>query len=243
MAKETFDLDNFEDIFGDDWQDKFLSRAEEEDSVEREWQPRFPVDMENTRELTDEQRKRAKRLFDCIAEHMDAHPNDDMAPLICITQDWRVRVDFGGWNSDSDYRDTALCVMAHDDEGFYLDLEYMEQCVPFIEDKLKEAAEWCMEMYGEVPDHHEDDMKRVTEMEMNIISILSDEDLKELGAENVLIAYDTIEQSVYPIPVDVEHDDYGGIIKYIPATEFIGNDGAIEVDKIKDFVKESLNPL
>ncbi len=25
MAEETFDFDNFEDIFGDDWQDKFLS--------------------------------------------------------------------------------------------------------------------------------------------------------------------------------------------------------------------------
>lgn len=240
-----FDFEGMEEGFlsEDNFKDQMLQDLDEGSDIAREWKPRFPVDMENKVELTDVQKERALRVYQAIEAHMDAYPEEATAPLICITQDWRVRVDFGGWNCDSDYRDVALCVMCRDEEGWFLSLEYVGQCIPFIEKKLKENAERCMEMYGEVPDHHEHDIKRVLDAEMELLSILSDEEMKEYGFQNVLIAMDTFEGSIYPIPVDADHDDYGGIINYVPADTLLKGDGAIDVDKVKELVRDFLNPI
>ncbi len=209
----------------------------------QEWHPRFPVNMDEPVALTEEQKERALKIFEAITAHIEAYPDEPTAPLICITQDWRVRVDFGGWNCASDYRDDALCVMCRDEEGVYINLEYVEQCVPFIEKKLKELADDCMEIYGEVPDHHEQDNNRVFTAEMELLSILSDPTIKEFGFGNVLIAMDTMEGSIYPIPSYMEHDDYGGIIQYVPAATLVGKDGSIEVDKVKALVNDFLKPI
>lgn len=241
------DFDEFDDLdFSDFLNKKYeeeLNGLEEDENVDHQWQPWFPVDMEHPAKLTDVQKERAMRIYEAITKHIDEHSDIPTPPLICITQDWRVRVDFGGWVSGSDFRESALCVMCHDDEGCYIDLEYVEQCVPFIEDVLKEIAEHCMTTYGEVPDHHEGENKRVLEAEMKILSILSDETIRNFGYGNVLIAIDTIEESIYPIPADIEHDDYGGIIIYVGADTLVEKDGSIEVDKVKALVNRILNPI
>lgn len=216
---------------------------EEDDVVDMEWHPRFPVDMGNPVVLTELQKERALRVCEAIGAHIDAYPEDDHAPLICITQDWRVRVDFGGWNSDSDFRDSAFCLMCKDEEGFYLSLDYVEQCVPFIEKELKEIAESCREMYGEVPYHHEADKKRTLAAEMELLSILSDDNLRSVGFHNVLIAMDAFEGSIYPIPASMDHDDYGGIIEYVPAESLVNEEGIVEVDKVKELVRNFLKPI
>ncbi len=101
-------------------------------------------------------------------------------------------------------------------------------------------------VYGdlwEVADHHEGDNKRVVTAEMELLSILSDPTIREFGLENVLIAMDTMEESIYPIPAYMEHDDYGGIIQYVPANTLVGEDGTIEVDKVKKLVNDFMNPI
>lgn len=240
---EDFNFEEFEYIFNtqEGLGDELLNFSEEaEDPV---WHPRFPVDLENPVELTELQKERALKIFDSVDDFMVANPDEETPPLICITQDWRVRTDYGGWNSDSDFRESVLCVMCRDEEGFYLDLDYVEQCVPYIENELRENAEKCMEMYGEVPDHHEEEKKRVVTAEMALLSLLSDDNLREFGYNNVLIAMDTIEGSIYPIPADMDHDDYGGIIDYIPANTLVNEDGSIKVDKVKKLINDFLNPI
>lgn len=212
----------------------------EKEGFNHEWHQRFAVDMDNPVKLTDIQKERALTIYNSTTAHMDAYPYDDMAPLICITQDWNVRVDFGGWVSDSDYRDSALCVMCRDDIGFYISLDYVEQCVPFIEKELREIATECNEMYGRVPDHQEDENRRVIEAEMKLLSILSDDTLKSNGLNNVLIAIDTIECSIYPVASDEKYEDYGGIIQYVPANTLLSNDGEIIIDNIKSLVNRLL---
>lgn len=243
---------NFEDIFDDEFDDfEFNTNSNEfpEESPECHgkeddpWEPRFPVDMDNPIELTDVQKDRAMRIYKAINQHMDEYPDEPTAPLILITQDWRVRVDFGGMVMDSDYRDTALCVMCHDEEGYYIDLDYVEQCVPYLEEELRKIADECMTMYGEVPDHHQRETQRVFTVEMQFMEILSDDTMKSIGFDNILIAFDTIEESVYPIPADMEHEDYDGIIQYIPADTLVDKSGAIDVDKIKGLVNNFLNPI
>lgn len=215
---------------------------QEDENADQVWQPRFPVDMENPAQLTELQKERALRIYNAITKHLDEYPDGQCAPLIGITQDWDVRVDFGGWVADSDYRDTALCVMCRDEEGFYISLDYVEQCVPFIEAALKELAEHCVEMYGEVPDHRELENQRASQTETKLLSILSDETLREFEPSDVLIAIDTIEESIYPIPADMEHDDYGGIIQYVRADTLLNQDGSINVGEVKALVNRILNP-
>ncbi len=221
----------------------FFDEADEIADLSREWHPRFPVNMDEPVELTPEQKERALKIYESISAHLDAYPDDHHAPLICITQDWRVRVDFGGWNSDSDYRDMATCVMCRDEEGWYLSLDYVEQCVPFIENELKDRADKCKKMYGEVPDHHEADTQRVVAAEMELLSILSDPAMREFGFDDVLIAMDTIEHTIYPMPANMEHDDYGGIIQYIPANTLVSEDGTIDLDRVKKLVNDFINPI
>lgn len=239
--KNNNTFDNFDNLsLTDRERDEIADCLDEGEEFDHDWHQRFAVDMDNPVELTDIQKERALTIYNSITAHMDAHPDDDMAPLICITQDWKVRVDFGGWVSTSDYRDSALCVMCRDEIGFYISLDYVEQCVPFIEEALRERAEECREMYGYVPDHQEAQNRRLFEAEMELLSILSDDALKSYGINNVVIAIDTIEGSIYPVPSDEEHEDYGGIIQYVPANTLISRDGEIDLDKIKFLVNKWL---
>lgn len=163
-------------------QQEAMDFDEEDENADQVWQPRFPVDMENPAQLTDLQKERALRIYNAITKHLDEYPHGQSAPLIGITQDWDVRVDFGGWVADSDYRDTKL------------------------------------------------------------LSILSDETLRDFGPSDVLIAIDSIEESIYPIPADMEHDDYGGIIQYVRADTLVNQDGSINVGEVKALVNRILNP-
>ncbi len=234
---------NFEDFMSESEIGEIFMENEEDEEQEQEWHPSFPVDMSHPKELTELQKERALRVYESIEAHLAAYPEEQHSPLICITQDWRVRVDFGGWNTDSDFRDVALCVMCQDEEGWYISLDYVEQCIPFIEKELSTLAESCIEMYGKVPNHHEEDMKMVLDAEMELLSILSDETMKEFGFENILIAMDTCEGSIYPLPDYVEHDDYGGIISYISAASLVKEDGTIEVDKMRKLIHDFVNPI
>lgn len=221
-----------------DWADEGL-KAEleayfkecEEREENYEWKPRFPVNMETPAELTEEQFARGLKIYDAVCKFMDENPESNAAPTLCITQEWEISVDYGGWRCDSDFVDTCLCVMCRDDEGFYINLDYVNQCVPFIEEKLKEYAEWCKEEYGEVPSHREQSFRRVVTLENEIISVLLA--LIDKGqVSGVNLEIDTFEQTVYPVPAENEMEDYGGIILFVPVETLIkkGPDGVYEVD-------------
>ncbi len=50
-----------------------------------------------------------------------------------------------------------------------------------------------METYGEVPDHHEGENKKVVTALMELVSILVDPTIEEFHLQSVLIAMDTME--------------------------------------------------
>lgn len=208
---------------------------------EQEWEPRFPVDMDNPSELTEAQKLRGEKIFEALCKFMDEHPDDNFAPMLCISQEWDISVDYGGWRSDSDYVDTATCVTCKDDEGFYLDPDYIMQCVPFIEKELKDKAERCMEHYGNIPSHKDQTLHRRTTLETQILEALWDV-INAGRIDDAMLEIDTLEQSVYPMPSDAPKEEYGGIIRYVPVREYIVSDKYgnpdTDLDKIKLLAEE-----
>lgn len=161
--------------------------------------------------------------------------------MLCVTQEWDVSIDYGGWRSDSDYVDGATCVMCKDEEGYYVNLDYVRQCVPFLEKELQKSAEWCMESYGEVPNHKESAMRRVATLENKIIDMVWNL-IDSHHTDDTMLEIDTLEHTVYPVPLEGEHEGYGGIIRFIPTADLLktASDGSLEtdLDKIKQLAAE-----
>ena len=211
-----------------------------------ERKPYFPIDMQNPAELTPEQIQRGDKLFDSIIGFMDSHPDDRDVPMLCITQEWDISIDYGGHRCDSDFVEFADCVMCLDDEGWFADRDYMRQCVPHLEAKLRDAAEFCMEMHGEVANHRELHNNRVSNMQFAIQSTAYS--ILDSGEENdVVVAIDTITQEVYGWPVSAGCETYGGIIQFYSIADLAekGGDGSLEIstDKIESIVKKLASPL
>lgn len=211
-----------------------------------EWHPRFPVDMENPAELTAEQIMRGDKIFDAISAFLDSHPDDRDIPMLCITQEWEISIDYGGHRCDSDYVDSVSCVMCCDDEGWFADRDYIRQCVPYLEKELKQSADFCMEMYGEIPSHKELHNNRVSNLQLEIQSVAYM--ILDSGAQDsAVVAVDTITQEVYAWPTEAGLETYGGIIHFFSIADLSekGADGSFEIsiDKIEAIVKKLSAPI
>lgn len=216
-----------------------------DDDDEMEWKPRYPIDMENPADLSPEQIQRGDKLFDAVVAFMDEHPEIQHAPMLCITQEWDISVDLGGYRCDSDFVDSVNCVMCHDEEGWYADREYMRQCVPYLEKELKESADFCLEMDGEIPSHRDCHNDRVATMQLNIMSVAC-MIMESREQDDVVIAVDTITQEVYGWPVSAGCETYGGIIQFYSVADLSEKapDGTlgISINKIESVVKQLTSP-
>lgn len=211
-----------------------------------ERKPFYPVDMQNPAELTPEQMQRGDKLFDTIIAFMESHPDDGVVPMLCITQEWDISIDYGGHRCDSDFVHFADCVMCLDDEGWYPDRDYMRQCVPYLEAELREAADLCMEMYGEVSSHRELHNNRASTLQFAIQNVAYA--ILDSGKEkDIVIAVDTITQDVYGWPLSEGRETYGGIIQFYSIADLAekGADGTLEIsiDKIESIVRKLASPL
>lgn len=212
---------------------------------EHMWKPYFSVDKQNPATLTDEQVQRGEKLYAAICNFMETHPDEHMAPTLCITQDWDISLDFGGWRSDSDFVNSVVCVMCKDDIGFYADHDYVLQCVPFIEASLKEAAEWCIEEYGTVPDHKEQEADRNLNIGCKIVDLMH-QVIETDCVTDTLLEIDTITHEVYLVPTIGDHEDYGGIIRFVSPKELLSTspNGEFElnIEKIDKLIDEINHP-
>lgn len=93
----------------------------------------------------------------------------------------------------------------------------------------------------DIPSLHQQGLARTTALEMQLVGMLSNLDPR-YGYENILIAVDKVMPEVYPIPANVEHDEYGGLISYYRADTLISPDGEINIERIKEIVKEAMKP-
>ncbi|MDE6027794.1 MAG: hypothetical protein K2G23_06975 [Muribaculaceae bacterium] len=234
-----------EDIFSDGYWIGCGSEEENQDLMageEKEPVSRYPVDMDNPVELTEEQHEHARLLIEAIDKYFDKYPDDaGIAPLLRISQNWEVEITRGGNMMDSDFVDPILCVMCYGEDGYYVDYKYVEQCVPFIEEDLEEIRA-CMETdFDSIPNFREQEMNQITALEMNMLSVLASLDPK-YGYERILIAVDRVIPEVYAWPIEEMAEEYGGLIQYFRANTFISPDGEINVDRVKETVREVLKP-
>ena len=139
---EVIESNHFADnskLTDEEWVEYYRQREKE-----KKWWPVYPIDLKNPKVLTPLQVERGTQLFKKLEEFIEMQDeNNDCAPEICITQNWKISVDFGGWRNDSDIIRSALCVMCQDEETgqFYLDKDYLMQCIPYLEDELADYAE------------------------------------------------------------------------------------------------------
>lgn len=210
-------------------------------AFEQDFEPSYPVDLENPVKLTEEQQEHARVLIEAVDKFFDANPDDSgVAPLLRISGDWEVEITRGGRMMDTDFVSPILCIMCHDEDGYYIDYEYVEQCVPFIEKELEEIKKYGGTDYGSMPSFREQKNNSTTSLEMEMLSLLSSLDPK-YGYERILIAIDRVVQEVYAWPIEEEANEYGGLIKYYRADTLISPNGTIDVDRVKEIVKEAMN--
>ena len=235
---------NDEDIFAEGYwiEGQDFGELENDEELEEgfvyEYKPRFPVDMEHPAVLTDEQREHARLLLEAIDKYFEENPEDGgVAPLLRITQNWEVKITRGGYMNDTDFVDPILCVMSHGEEGFYIDLLFVEQCVPFIEAELKACGEMWDRGSKDTPTMRAQELNMITQIEMDMLALLASLD-ENYGYDRILIAIDTVIPEVYAWPIEEKAEEYGGLIRYFRADTLISSDGRIDVDRVKKIVRE-----
>ena len=194
----------FEDnskLSDEEWAEYMRQREES-----KEWKPVYPIDLNNPKPLTELQKERGRKLYTALGEFIDKQPKEDhYPPQVCISQDWKISVDFGGWIKDTDIVRSALCLMCRDDETgrFYLDENYVMQCVPYFEDELEDMSDDYLYRNGKIVDKERTRQEIRWDMEWEFSHIVSDF-IDKKCSEDTLIAINTDNLTVYSIPGNME---------------------------------------
>ena len=238
---------NEEEIFSDGFWIECGGKEDFTDSgdiaSDQVYPPYYPVDMEHPVELTELQQEHSRILIEAIDKYFDKNPEDaGTAPLLRISQNWEVEITRGGHMMDTDFVNPILCIMCHEEEGYYIDYDYVKQCVPFIEGELEDIKQCVETQYDSFPSFREQEINRDANLEMDMLSLLASLDPK-YGYERILIAIDRVVPEVYAWPIEEGTEEYGGLIKYYRADTLISPNGTIDVDRVKEIVREALKPF
>lgn len=204
---EVIRTSKFEDnskLTNEEW-DQYIDEREKE----KEWQPTYPINLGDPKTLTPLQKERGKQLFDKLGDFISNQSQDDHCPPeICISQDWDISIDFGGWRKDTDIIRSALCLMCLDEETgeFYLDEDYVMQCIPYLENELEDISDKYLYRNGEIVE------KNRTKKEIRWALIWEFSDLvwdfiQKKSPEDTLIAINTNDFTVYSVPGNLEMSD------------------------------------
>ena len=198
--------------------------------------------MKRENQISDEEK--ADRIFDALHEFIQQHPDERMYPQMVITQDWKVKFDYGGWRSDSDYVGNAYEVMQQDEEGAYYNWDYILSVVPKIQKALDSNAEHCMEAYGSVPNHDDMEFSHVTDNVMTIITLLQTA-ISEQQLEGWVLEIDTPVEDIYLVKEEMRSPSYGGLILHYDPMKFIkiapNGEMTIDTEKVRELSDRIFN--
>ena len=183
--------------------------------------------------------EKAKRIFDALENFFNSPLDDgENFPLICITQEWKVKCDFGGFRADSDFVDSAqFLIEGKDDNGivsFDLNLDFIKSKIPEIQKSLDESAAWCEKEYGKVPRHDEMIFNHVSHY-FEIISALLEQALEKDDFKDWILEIDIPVQDAYLVKREMHSPGYGGLIKHFEiSTFFRENSQEIDLSKVQE---------
>lgn len=188
--------------------------------------------MSKENQINDEEK--ALRIFNALNEFLDQHPYEQVPPEMVITQDWKVKFDYGGWRSDSDYLGSALEVMEKDDKGFYFNFESLLSKIPQIQKAIDEQADFCMELYGAVPTHSDMEFNHVTDNVATITSLLQSA-IEKHELKGWILEIDTPANEIYLVKEEMRSPSYEGLILHYDPMKFIkiASNGEMTVDSDK----------
>lgn len=188
--------------------------------------------------------EKALRIYNSLNEFIEQHPDEEDAPEMVITQDWKVKFDYGGWRSDSDYVGNAFVLMEQDDEGTYFNLESILSKIPEIQKALDRQAEFCMEEYGAVPSHADMEFNHVADNVATITSLLQSAiDKQEL--KGWVLEIDTPAEDIYLVKEEMRSPSYGGLILHYDPMKFIktasNGEMMVDTDKVRELSDRIFN--
>lgn len=236
---QVIETSHFEDnskLTDEEWNQYICEREKE-----KEWTPVYPIHPGNHKILTPLQKERGKQLFTKLSEFIDTQSEDDHCPPeICISQDWEISIDFGGWRKDTDIVKSALCLMCQD-EGtgrFYLDEDYVMQCIPYLENELEDISDNYLYRNGVIVDKNRTKKEIRWELELDFSDIVRDF-IEKKCPEDTLIAVNTHDFTLYSVPGNLEMSDEG--IQIFRPEEFVlkklGRKPTFDYHKISSLIK------
>lgn len=188
----------------EEWEEYYRLREKE-----KEWQPVYSIDLDNPKQLTWDQIERGKKLYEILSEFIAHQSKDDhRPPEVCITQNWEISIDFGGWRHDTDIVRSALCLMCEDEVTgeFYLDEEYVKQCIPYLEDELRDLSDESIVIKNGNSEIRKSIKDIRFDMEWKFSKIVMDY-LKNGCSKDSVIAIDPKKYSVFHLSGDMEITD------------------------------------
>lgn len=191
------------------------------------------------------EKEKAERILDAIDKFIQENPEETMAPNLVITQDWNVECNYGGWFSDSDYVNSVISMMDEDENGYFYNFDFIKSKVPEIQKYLDEAAERCVERYGEVPRHDDMIFDHVTDY-YNLISELLEKAVEKDELEGWLLEIDLPVQDAYLVKREMRSPSYGGLIRHHEISEFLTDSSEgkkVNLSKVQELANSLVNDV
>lgn len=191
--------------------------------------------MKDENQISDEEK--ALRIYNGLNEFIEQHPDDEMAPEIVITQDWKVTFDYGGWRSFSDYVSNSIEFMQEDENGMYFELEYILSKIPEIQKSLDHNAERYIEENGCIPSHDDMEFNHITDYFLTISSLLQTA-IEKNELEGWILEIDTPAEDAFLVKEEMRSPSYGGLILHYDPMKFVKRTAdrkwTVDDDKVRE---------
>lgn len=182
--------------------------------------------------------EKAQRIFVALNKYYEIYPDRQTGPKVTITQDWEVLLNYEGEPCDSDYEDyVTLFINHYEDEEWWYTMDTIKKGIPFVDDGLEKAIEFCLEYLGEIPTHENNIPSDVTYF-MSMIAVHIKHALKEAEPKDWIIEIDMPESEVYLVAREMRSPSYGGLIHHFEIDDLLidTSEGKKEINfkKLKD---------
>ncbi|MCH5224858.1 MAG: hypothetical protein J1D77_02620 [Muribaculaceae bacterium] len=164
---------------------------------------------------------KAQRIFDALNKYYEVYPDRQSGPRVTITQDWEVLLNYEGEPCDSDFEDyVTLFINHYEDEEWWYTMDTIKRGIPFVDDGLEKALEFCLDYLGEIPTHENNIPSDVTYF-MSMITFHIKQALKNNNPNDWIIEIDMPESDVYLMHKEMRSPGYGGLIRHFEINDFL----------------------